>query len=132
MTSLAFDMPTQADMYEHMGNKIWFRFDDHSDEWDAWVAANPNDSHIDSFSGRTISILISNAWIPGWPMYSEDTPDEYEFVTKWSGACLRDFSSGAGGFCLLETNDTELDNSYPSVSIYFDTNPDDGTTTNRV
>jgi len=40
------------------------------------------------------------------------------FVTKWGGACLQDHSSGMGGFCLFEDNDTafydckHIDNTY--------------------
>ena len=45
--------------------------------------------------------MISNDFVTGWP----STP---AYVTKWSGGCLRDESSGVGGFCLLENADLDL------------------------
>jgi len=29
----------------------------------------------------------------------------FEYLSKWSGGCFEDFSSGVGGICLLETSD---------------------------
>ena len=129
--SLAFDMPSKADMYYFVRDKIWFRFEDHTAEWDSWVAANPEDDHVSKFSGRTLTVLVSNTFIEEWPRDYDDS-NVYEYVTKWSGACLQDTSSGAGGFCLLESNDTVLDGNAPSFTIYFDIDPSDGTTENRV
>jgi len=48
---------------------------------------------------------MSNAWLAGWPA-PDPKNNFYEYVTKWSGGCLEDYSSGMGGFCLLEDNDT--------------------------
>jgi len=42
------------------------------------------------------------SFITGWPA-------DPAFVTEGSGACLRDVSAGTGGFCILETNDSETE-----------------------
>ena len=31
----------------------------------------------------------------------------FEYLSKWSGGCFEDYSSGVGGFCLLETSDVK-------------------------
>lgn len=120
--SLAFTMPEKANMYAWMHEKLWFEYSDHTAEWDAWVLANPSvdQAKIDKFSGATLTVMVSNAFIKGFPMDPTQT-DQYQYVTKWSGGCLRDESSGMGGFCLLEHNDTDLSTLTPAESIYYDT-----------
>ena len=54
-------------------------------------------------------MLVSNAFVSGWPASPA-------YVTKYSGGCLRDESSGMGGFCLLETSSTDFSNN--ALSIY--------------
>lgn len=51
-------------------------------------------------SGDVLTIHIPMSFITGWPA-------DPAFVTKGSGACLRDVSAGTGGFCILEDNDSE-------------------------
>ena len=47
---------------------------------------------------------------------------EPTFVRKYSGICLEDYSSGKGGFCLLETNDTDMSGSYSNAPFYSTSN----------
>ena len=54
-------------------------------------------------------MLVSNAFVTGWPASPA-------YVTKYSGGCLKDESSGMGGFCLLETSTTDFSNN--ALSIY--------------
>jgi len=42
------------------------------------------------------------------------------FVKKWSGGCLKDHSSGMGGFCLLETNDTNTQGTTGTLTNVWD------------
>ena len=48
--------------------------------------------------------------IKGFPGHKDyvATPSvpDLGFVTKWGGACMQDYSSGMGGWCLFENNDT--------------------------
>jgi len=45
-----------------------------------------------------------------------------EFVRKWSGACLKDYSSSMGGFCLLEDNDTNVEGTTNTpINVYTTT-----------
>jgi len=50
----------------------------------------------------TMNIDMNNAL---WDLIGQGK----EFVTKWTGACLRDMTSGLGGFCILETNDADTE-----------------------
>lgn len=71
--------------------------------YDAWAEANSSNANVDLYSGRALNFMFSTTFISAWA----DAPTE--FVRKWSGACLKDYSSGMGGFCLLEDNDTDLE-----------------------
>ena len=46
------------------------------------------------------------AGFPGHSSYTGTNPPNIGFVTKWGGACMKDHSSGMGGFCLFDNNDT--------------------------
>lgn len=56
--------------------------------------------------------MFDTSFINGWT----DLPAE--FVRKWSGGCLEDYSSSMGGFCLLEDSDTNMS----SVTTIYDVN----------
>merc|ERR1712110_1393693 len=100
--SLAWTAPAKTDMYEFMYEKVWYKFEDKTTLWDAWGAANTSETaRIAKYSGRALTVKVSNAFIAGWPT-------DPAYVTKWSGGCLRDESSGVGGFCLLENADLDL------------------------
>ncbi len=110
-TSLAWTAVAKTDMVSFMTDKVYMKFGNEDtvfNAWKTWADASGNSfekAAATKFSGKTIDFIISNSWLAGWP-----TPDPannfYEFVTKWSGGCLEDYSSGMGGFCLLEDNDT--------------------------
>merc|ERR1719507_392779 len=115
--SLAWTAAAKADMFEFMYKKVWYKFEDKSTIFDAYVtfAAATGDSsgvaHGVKFSGRTLTVLVRNSFITGWPT-------DPAYVTKWSGGCLRDESSGVGGFCLLETSSTDLTTAPSAPAIY--------------
>ena len=71
--------------------------------YDAWAASNSGNANADKFSGRALNFMFSTSFISAW------STAPTEFVRKWSGACLKDYSSGMGGFCLLEDNDTNTE-----------------------
>jgi len=71
--------------------------------YDAWAEANSSNANAEKFSGRALNFMFSNDFISAW------TSGPLEYVRKWSGGCLKDYSSGMGGFCLLEFNDTDLE-----------------------
>ena len=99
---LAWSAPAKADMYELISERLWYKFEERNEEWEAWTAANPNSSYVDNYSSRAVTVLVSTSFISAW------SAAPAKFVKKYSGGCLRDYSSGAGGWCLLETNDTDL------------------------
>lgn len=108
---LAWTITPLADQFTFLRDKIYFKFGENDtvyDAWKVWAAANGSTEEKAAaikFSGKTIDFTISNGWIDAWP-----TPDvakkQYEYVTKWAGGCIRDYSSKMGGFCLLEDNET--------------------------
>ena len=68
-----------------------------------------------------MDFTVTVAAIPGFPghsTYTASNPPNIGFVKKWGGACMKDHSSGMGGFCLFETNDTP----------FYDCHHIDGTT----
>ena len=100
--SLAFTAPTKANMFEFIQERLWYSFEERTAEWDAWATANPSDPFATSHGGRAVTVMMSTSFIAAWSVVPA------AFVKKWSGACLRDYSSGAGGWCILETNDTVM------------------------
>ena len=109
--SLAYTAVTRANQNTFMEDKIWYKFGDETTKfsaWKTWADASGSTAQkaaATMYSGRVIDFTISNKFIKGWP-----TPDfaklHFEYVTRWSGGCLRDYSSGMGGFCLIEDNST--------------------------
>ena len=108
--SLAFTVVTDpTELYEFMKAKIWYSFEDQTAVFDSWAAASPHETQSTVFSGRAAQIRISNQFITGWPSQANGASATfYDYVAKWSGGCLRDYSSGMGGFCLLEDSDVNL------------------------
>jgi len=49
-----------------------------------------------------MTVAIKMEYFPGNPFELV-----FEYLSKWSGGCFEDYSSGAGGFCLLETSDVK-------------------------
>ena len=127
--SLAFTAPVKADMFEFLQEKVWYKFEDQDTLWDAWASANSSDAAASKYSGRAMTFMFSTAFISAW------SAAPIAFVKKWSGGCLRDHSSGMGGFCLLETNDTNVEgNTQSPLDIYgsiSDFSTVVGDTTNR-
>ena len=115
--SLAWTAPAKADMFEFMYEKVWYKFEDQSTVFDAWATwantsgTSDQKAQAVKFGGRAMTVLISNTFVSGWPT-------DPAYVTKWSGGCLRDESSGVGGFCLLETSDVDLTTTPSPTAIY--------------
>ena len=129
--SLAFTAPTKANMFEFIQERLWYSFEERTAEWDAWTAANPSDPYATSHGGRAVTVMMSTSFIAAWSVVPA------AFVKKWSGACLRDYSSGAGGWCILETNDTDMTGTSDTVQLIYDvvsngdTSTVEGESTNR-
>lgn len=95
--------------------KVRYLLSDESTSWNTWVdglGATPTADETaakDKFSSYAISVIVDQGFIPGFSGFG------YPFMTKWSGACLEDYSSKVGGFCLLEENDNPMDetNDFP-------------------
>ncbi len=98
-------------MTSFMSDKVYYKFGNRDTEYDAWatsVAASGTavqKAAALKFSGKTIDFIMSNGWLASWPA-PDVSKSFYEYVTKWSGGCLEDYSSGMGGFCVLEDNNT--------------------------
>ena len=93
--SLAFTAPSStADMIEVVDELVYFKFEDQDTLWDAY-AEDASSDYAAKFSGRALTFAFSVAYTDEWPA-------EPAYVKEWSGACLKDHSSGMGGFCLME------------------------------
>ena len=101
--SLAWTAATKADMFEFLEEKVWYKFEDQTTVYDAWADANSGNANAAKYSGRALTFMFSTTFISAWSSMPT------EFVRKWSGGCLKDYSSGMGGFCLLEDNDTNTE-----------------------
>jgi len=112
--SLAFTAPDKADMFEFLEEKVWYKFEDQTDVFDAWATANSSSANVDKYDGRALTFMFSTAFISGWDAIP------LGFVKKWSGGCLKDYSSGMGGFCLLETNDTNVEGTSGTATNVWD------------
>ena len=102
----------KTDLYTFMEDKIWYKFSDQSVLFNAWSTwANASGSTYQKTAattyagGRAMDFRISNKFLTGWPAPNFSS-GYFEYVTKWSGGCIRDYSSGMGGFCLYEDMDT--------------------------
>ena len=103
--SLAYTAPTYSEMYEFIAYKLYYKIDDESDTWDTWTTAVASgtaaqQAAIDKYDGRVMTVGVDQDFLPSWT--------EPAYVTKWSGGCMEDYSSGMGGFCLIESNDADL------------------------
>ena len=123
--SLAFTAPTKANMFEFIQERLWYKFEDRSEEWDAWVAANDGNAFTETMSSRAVTILINTGFIEAWSAVTATVG----FVKKWTGACLRDYSSGVGGFCIFETNDTDMTGTSDTVELIYSVIANGDTTT---
>ena len=111
--SLAFTVPDKANLFEFLEEKVWYKFEDQTSVYEAWAEANSSNANVDKYDGRALTFMFSTTFISAWSAMPA------EFVTKWSGGCLKDYSSGMGGFCLLEDNDTDLETTTNTpVNVY--------------
>jgi hypothetical protein len=101
-----------------LDGKLWYSVVDARDKLEDWTTTW-NKTEGEDYSGYALNIVFNNGFIEGWPHPDTDT-DAYEFVSAWSGICMRDVSSGAGGFCFLEDSDVLMDTTRPGLNIYFD------------
>ena len=126
--SLAWTAPTSGNMFQFISERVWYEFSDQTSTWDAWAAANSADANAAKYDGRALTLMFNTGFLSVWPA-------DPAFVKKWTGACLKDYSSGKGGICLLETNDTDTETTTNSpVNIYGmsgNTDVVQGDTTNR-
>ena len=107
MSALAFTALKQADLHTFMHEKSWYKITDQSTELKAFADASIGAlaAAAENYSGWAMSFVVSVNYIKGWPVASDVM---VPYVTKWSGACFRDASSGMGGFCALEGSDVEM------------------------
>lgn len=104
--SLAFTAATYDDMYEFIAYKLYYEISDQTSTWETWAddatsnGTTEEQAAATKYSGRALTIGVDMGFIPAWT-----TP---AFVSKWSGGCLEDHSSSAGGFCILETSDVNM------------------------
>ena len=93
-----------------MTYKLYMGFTNQDTLWNAWSTWATASGSAEQkaialkFSGRAVDLIIPMDFIPAWPKAVSDP----QFVTKWSGACVEDWASSMGGFCLLEDNGTDL------------------------
>jgi hypothetical protein len=108
--TLAYTAVAKASQWQMMTDKLWYKFGDQTtkfDAWAVWAAASGSTAQKAAglkFSGRTIDFTVSNKFITGWP--APVYPTYFQYTSKWSGGCFKDYSSGMGGFCVIEDNDT--------------------------
>jgi hypothetical protein len=102
----------KSDLKVFMEDKIWYKFSDQSTLFTAWSTwANASGSTYEKAAvtkyagGRAMDFRISNKFLTGWPA-PDISKTYFQYVTKWSGGCIRDYSSAMGGFCLYEDMDT--------------------------
>ena len=117
--SLAFTAPSLASHYTVLSYKVRYLFADESSKYEAWYAGlgspTPDQTTLyEKFSGKTMSIIIERGFLPSF-----QTNFNYEYQTKMSGACFVDYSSGVGGFCLLEDNDNAMTASSTAVTDFY-------------
>ena len=110
MASLAFTKVTFASASEFMKDKLRYTIMETEAVAtyttyvaDGTVAEETKTAVSGKTAGRAMTVHIPMSFVADWPQSTT------AFVTKWSGACLRDVTSTQGGFCILETNDTDLD-----------------------
>lgn len=80
--------------------KLYWDITDQSDLYNSWVTANGDDDIDIPISGsQALTVHFPMNFIEGWPA-------DPAFVTKGSGACLRNYVNGTGGFCMIESNNS--------------------------
>ena len=116
--SLEFTVPAVAEMFEILSDLVYLKFQDEDTLWDAWSDAALAASDVEDtaaaakFSGRALTFAFSMKFIPGWIT-------DPAYVKKWSGACLKDHSSGMGGFCMMESNDSAIEATTSTTSSLY-------------
>lgn len=120
-----------------MMEKLYYTWVDMSEEFNTWAAANPDETdYIDKYDGAVFVMRIDQRFISIWPeaAYEDDgtTPKFFQYITKYSGGCFSDISSGNGGFCLLEDSDADFDTNPDRLAMYlYVENPCECTDTNN-
>jgi len=109
-----------ADSNVFIAKKLSWDITSQKDAYDTWAASEANAADIaPAPSGEVLSIHIPMTFID-LTMFNPDAP---KFVTKGSGACLRDVSAGTGGFCILETNDSYTTSQAEFGAVWADWSP---------
>lgn len=109
-----------ADSNVFINGKLSWDITSQKDTYDTWAASEANASDIaPAPSGDVLSIHIPMTYID-LTMFNPAAP---KFVTKGSGACLRDVSAGTGGFCILETNDSYTTSQTTFGAVWADWGP---------
>ena len=122
--SLEFTVPAVAEMFEILSDLVYLKFQDEDTLWDTWAenalaGSDAEDTAAAAkFSGRALTFGFSMKFIGGWPT-------AVAYVKKYSGACLYDHSSSMGGFCMMETNDTDMATTPLSAAAIYGTDPAD-------
>ena len=115
---------TQANFATFMQEKLYYTWLDMSEEFTTWAEANPGETdYIDKYDGAVFVMRIDQRFISIWPeaAYEDDgtTPKFFQYITKYSGGCFSDISSGNGGFCLLEDSDADFDTNPDRLALYL-------------
>ena len=116
--SLAFDVPALSKLNTAIEYKMYYLFGNEDTLYEAWydAIASPSADETaayEKFSGKTLSIGIKMNFIPSF-----QSTFKYDFQAKMSGGCLEDYSSGVGGFCLLEDSDQAMTAASADLSFY--------------
>ena len=92
--SLAYPAPSFASHYTVLEYKAAYLFGYESSKYEAWydgLGGSPTAAETtayERYSSRTMSIIVERGFLPSF----NDNFD-YDFQTKWSGACFEDYSS---------------------------------------
>ena len=114
--SLAFTAPTTDKMFEFIQERLWYKFEDRTDEWTAYVdSVGADSSDATTYSEYAVTFVVNTSFISAWDAITPTVA----WVRKWTGGCLRDYSSGLGGFCVFQTNDTDMSGTDDSVERIY-------------
>lgn len=124
--SLTFDVPALSKHYTALEYKVYYLFGNEDTKYEAWydgISSPTNDetTAYEKYSGKTVSIVVKQNFIPSF-----QTTFDYDFQAKMSGACLEDYSSGVGGFCLLEDNSNAMTAGSTAVTDFYNVANGDG------
>jgi len=96
--SLAFTAPTTDKMFAFIQERLYYKFEERTDEWSAYVDSVGADSaEATKYSAHAVTFAVNTAFIDAWSAVSATL----DWVHKWTGGCLRDYSSSMGGFCVF-------------------------------